>query len=71
MLHEEQGHIHIYYNSRWDDEFKEVERFSVSYREGVYNLTITNTTVTDAGEYQCIEREGYGPMSTVSLNVHG
>lgn len=71
VLHEEHDRRIMNYTSGWDDEFTEVERFSVTYQEGFYNLTIANVTITDAGEYHCIESDGYGNTSTVSLNVYG
>jgi hypothetical protein len=53
------------------DELSEDGRFSVTHQNDVYNLTIINATVTDAGEYQCIEKNGVGQKSRASLNVNG
>lgn len=44
-------------------------RYVITYDRGVYNLTIINTTLTDAGEYQCRENEGVGQSSSLTLNV--
>jgi hypothetical protein len=71
ILHGDRDRRPIYRHSWLVDTFKQTGRFIVTYSKGVYNLTIINTTVTDAGEYQCIEDQGLGTVSSVFLNVFG
>jgi Immunoglobulin I-set domain len=61
----------IYRNSFLVDSFKYTGRYNVTYKEGVYTLTIINITVTDAGEYRCIEEEGFGDVNSAFLEVKG
>lgn len=44
-------------------------RYSISIADGFYNLSITNLTVNDTGDYVCNEDEGNGPASTTRLDV--
>lgn len=71
VLHEERDRRPIYRLGALVDTFKKTGRFNITYYDGVYNLTIINTTLTDAGEYQCREDEGMGNVSSVFLNVFG
>jgi hypothetical protein len=71
VLWDEQQRPVIYHNYHLDDMFAQVGKYIGSYQDGVYNLTIINASVIDAGEYQCIENNGIGEKSTVSLYVNG
>jgi hypothetical protein len=72
VMREERDQGVIYnYESSVDSELNKNGRFSVTQQNNVYNLTIINATVTDAGDYQCIERNGLGEKSSVSLHVKG
>jgi Immunoglobulin V-set domain len=71
VLHANRDRRPIYRHRMLVDSFAKTKRYEVRHSEGVYNLTIINTTVTDAGEYQCTEDEGYGAISSVFLNVVG
>jgi hypothetical protein len=73
VLHEErdQGVIYNYESSLKILNSLTDGRFRVTYKSDVYNLTIINATVTDAGDYRCIEREGLGETSSTSLNIKG
>jgi hypothetical protein len=72
VLHEEQVRRPIYRNKVFVDAFSKTGRFKITHKEGgVYNLTIVNITITDAGEYQCIEDEGFGQTNSFILNVNG
>jgi Immunoglobulin V-set domain len=71
ILHGDRDRRPIYRNRGLVNTFKQAGRYIVTYSEGVYNLTVINTTVADAGEYQCIEEEGMGTFSSLSLKVFG
>jgi Immunoglobulin V-set domain len=71
ILHGEGERRYIYRNSLLVDTFKNTGRYSVTYKAGAYTLTIINVTVTDAGEYQCIEEEGFGVVNSAFLKVKG
>jgi hypothetical protein len=71
VLHEEEDRRFIYRLQSFVGMFRNDRRFTVEYKDGIHKLTITNTTVTDAGEYQCIEDEGMGPASSIVLDVFG
>jgi hypothetical protein len=71
VLHEEQDRRFIYRLRGFVGMFARDRRLAVDYQDGIHRLTIFNTTVTDAGEYQCIEDEGLGPASNAVLNVYG
>ena len=64
-------HRQIYRNGLLVATFKNTGRYSVTYKAGVYTLTIINVTVTDAGEYRCIEEEGINSTSSAFLKVKG
>jgi hypothetical protein len=70
VLHEEDRRF-IYRLHSFVGMFRNDRRFAIEYKDGIHKLTITNTTVTDAGEYQCIEDEGMGPASSIVLDVIG
>jgi Immunoglobulin I-set domain len=71
ILHGEGERRYVYRNTLLVDTFKITGRYSVTYKEGVYTLIIINVTVTDAGEYQCIEEEGFGDVNSALLMVKG
>lgn len=71
VLHGERERRYIYRNTLLVDTFKNTGRYSVTYTEGVYTLRIINVTVTDTGEYQCIEEEGFGNINSALLKVKG
>jgi Immunoglobulin V-set domain len=71
ILHGEGERRYIYRNTLLVDTFKHTGRYNVTYKEGVYTLTIINVTMTDAGEYQCIEDEGFGNVKSAFLKVKG
>ena len=71
ILHRDRDRRPIYRHKLLVDTFKQTGRYTVTYNGGVYNLTIINTTVTDAGEYQCIEDQGLGTVSSIFMNVLG
>lgn len=58
VLHSEGDRRYIYRNGLMVDSFSKTNKFS-AYSEGnVFFLRITDTSVYDAGKYQCIEQEG-------------
>jgi hypothetical protein len=71
VLHGEEDRRFIYRLRGFVGMFRNDRRFAVEHKDGIHKLTITNTTVTDAGEYQCIEDEGMGPASSIVLYVFG
>jgi Immunoglobulin V-set domain len=71
ILHGEGERRYVYRNKLLVDSYKNTGRYSVTYKEGLYTLTIINVTMTDAGEYQCIGNEGFGNVSSVLLKVKG
>jgi Immunoglobulin I-set domain len=71
VLHGEEQRRYVYRNKLLVDTFKNTGRFNVTDKEGVYTLTIINVSVTDAGEYKCIEDEGFGNVNSAFLKVKG
>jgi hypothetical protein len=68
----QQGSRLIYATSGLVTKFERTRRYSIRTGNGYYNLTITDISAHEAGEYVCVENGGYGPeISTVLLIVRG
>jgi hypothetical protein len=65
----EKGFIRIHATSGIVKDFEETGRYKISVKDGFYNLSISNVTFHEAGEYVCVENGGTGDESVVRLNV--
>jgi hypothetical protein len=70
ILHSGESHA-IYWNGSLASTFINTGRYSCAYTKGVYQLTIINITVTEAGEYQCFGNEAYDEPISAFLKVEG
>jgi hypothetical protein len=66
---EEKGFNMIYASSGIRKDLEETGRYKISVKDGFYNLSISNVTFDEAGEYVCVENGGTGNKSVVRLNV--
>ena len=70
-LYRDSKYYVIYSADSVQDMFSLTGRFKVLVNSGFYNLTITDVTLRDAGEYICNEDAGFGSESRVVLHVRG
>lgn len=70
--HEQQNFKRIFSTDGLVESFEKTGRYTINVGSGFYNLTISHVRAAEAGEYVCVENEGYGSaISTVHLIVTG